>query len=150
MIDWIKSLFGSKQPAPALPPARPDLSKVFLEAIDEVEQETHRQELELLQGTKLQDALKKAIKKMAAQLPDKYDFVLVHDSDVGVQKGAFPIFYKVIKGVLQEYEIPSSMDGDSYFKVDKKHIRPAFEKLRNRNVDIDEHTRSLLRQGIYR
>jgi hypothetical protein len=156
--NWLRILFGIRpkelpapihgESLPELPPA--PLNDVFLEAIQESYDETYRLELELLNDAKLREYIKNTVKAMSRGLTkDSYDFILIHPSDAKINDKIWHPFAKIMIQLCAEIGIKAK-DETSYLNVDKKQVREAFEKLKKQVIDIDERTRAMLSQGIYR
>ncbi len=159
-MNWLLRLFGlgrKELPAPIhgtsvpqLPPASVPLQDVFMEAIQESYDEQYKLELELLNDAKLREYVKNMVKAMNKGLTkDSYDFILLHPSDAKINERIWSPFAKIMIQLCKSIDIPAK-DESSYLNVSKKDVKAAFEKLKRDVIDIDERTRAMLSQGIYR
>ncbi len=156
MIEWLLKLLGFKKvPAPihceSLPEFSPvPLNDVFLEAIQESYDEEYKLEIELLNDAKLREYIKNAVKAMTRGLTkESYDFILIHPSDAKIDARIWKPFGDILVRLCKEIDLPAVNEG-SYVNVKKKDVRAAFDKLKKQVIDIDERTRAMLSQGIYR
>lgn len=135
---------------PKVPTPTFDLREVFLEAIQEVHEETYKAERELLNDTKLRSYIKNVIKAVGSGLSsDRYDFVLIHAHDAQVPNGAWTPFARIMIELFKEIGLPATNEG-SYIKVMKADVKKAFGALKTEVVDVDERVRTMLSQGVYR
>lgn len=169
MWKWLQDLFGSPQPEPQptveidLPEQLPasmtqrdmviqSLKVVAADTIREMAEEQARKEAELLASGKLQQLVQTALKYLAKELQkdESYDFILVHDNNVGLKESTWTAFKKIIFiPLLKEFDIPASDQG-TYVKVDKAPLRKALSKMLPSAMEIDESMRELLHTGVYR
>lgn len=160
-MNWFKWLFfwqKKEEPAPihsppALPPAVIDttpLSHVFLEAIQESYDEQYKAELELLNDTKLREYIKNAIKEINKDITgESYSFIHLYPHEVGVSTKAWVPFAKILIELCKTIDLPVENKG-SHLYFDKEKVIVAFDNLKKQVIDIDERTRAMLSQGIYR
>lgn len=160
-MNWLFRLFGigKKELAPAPAPihddsplvqAAPTLDDIFLEAIQESHEEIYKLEYELLNDVKLRDHIKSAVKAMhVGANKDSYDFILIHPHECGIDSKVWPVFAQILIRLCQSIGLPATDEG-SYLKVLKKDVSRAFGALKKQVIDIDERTRAMLSQGIYR
>lgn len=169
-MNWLLKLFGlgKKELAPApihheiesstvgatwFPdPLVPKFSMqdVFLDAIQEVHEETYRAELELLDDEKLRNYIKNVIKAISVGVnKDAYEFVLIRPHDVRVPPASWELFCGIMIGLFETINLKVTNEGN-YMKVMKKDVKKSFRALKRPVVDIDERTRAMLSQGIYR
>lgn len=171
MWKWLEGLFSSPKPEPQpeplveidepepLPPSMTqrdlvlqNLKVVARDTIREMAEEQARREAELLASGKLQQLVQTALKYIAKELQktESYDFILIHDNNVGIQKDSWEAFKKIILiPLLKEFDIPATDNGE-YIKVDKAPVRRALSKMLPPAMDIDESMRELLHTGVYR
>jgi len=162
-MNWLLRLFGLgpkelprapiHEPAPAAyiePPTVPLLSDIFREAIQETHDEINQLERELLDDVKLRQYIKNTVRAMTLGLnKDSYDFILIHPSDAKISDKIWRPFAQIMVKLCAEIGIHAK-DEATYLNVDKKEVRKAFTNLKKQVVDIDERTRAMLSQGIYR
>lgn len=154
-MNWFLRLLGFKKveaPAPIheLPAAPVPLNDVFLEAIQETYDEQYKAELELMNDSKLREYVKNTVKAMSRGLTkDSHNFILLHASDAKIDEKAWRAFAKIMVRLCEEIGLPAKDEG-GYINVNKKDVAKAFENLRKQVIDIDERTRAMLSQGIYR
>lgn len=159
-MNWFYKLLGFKEkelPAPGYEePIREEpreekpfnIQEVFLEAIQEAHEEAYIAERELLNDVKLQKYIRDTIKVIASN-NDHYEFVLVHPHDIKLPAASWAPFAQIMIGLFKEINLKASDEG-SYLKVMKKDVKRAFGSLKKQTIDIDERTRAMLSQGIYR
>lgn len=143
-MSWFTDLFEKKEEPK-------DLKTVFIEVVQERQQELRRNR-ELLDDAKLARLIRKTIKYLVTEMSkkdDKYSFVLIHDSSVGLDTDVFNTYCKIFRGVCKELDITVEIES-SYMKVEKRDMQRAFDKITQGGIDIDERTRAMLSQGIYR
>jgi len=162
-MNWLLRLFGLgpkalppapiHEPGPAAyiePPTAPLLSDIFREAIQETHDEINQLERELLDDVKLRQYIKNTVRAMTLGLnKDSYDFILIHPSDAKISDKIWRPFAQIMVQLCAEIGIKAK-DETTYLNVDKKEVRKAFANLKKQVVDIDERTRAMLSQGIYR
>ena len=161
MIDWFLRLLGFRKVIPALPAVSVEselepilapvpLNDVFLEAIQETYDEQYKAELELLNDKKLREYVKNMVKAMSRGInKDSYDFILLSYSDAKIDSNAWRPFAKIMIKLCAEIDLAAQDDGN-YINVKKKDVKRAFDNLKKQVIDIDERTRAMLSQGIYR
>lgn len=136
---------------PYEPPQLGSMRNVFLEAIQETQEEQVKLESELLNDNKLREYVKNVIKATAKKLlEDKHNFILIHPHEVKLSNDKlWPLFAKIMVKLFKEIDINAQI-ADTYLDLDKKEVREAFSKMKRQSIDIDERTRAMLSQGIYR
>jgi len=162
-VNWFYKLLGFKEkqlPPPGheepiyeLPGAYTTpvpLDDVFLEAIQESYDEEYKLELQLLNDAKLRQYVKNSVKAMTSGLTkDSYDFILIHPSDAKIDAKIWKPFAQILIALCKEIGLPAEAES-GYINVKKKDVKKAFDNLKKQVIDIDERTRAMLSQGIYR
>ncbi len=145
-MGWFSNLFGKKED-----PTPESLSAMFVSSVQEVHAEQRKLEQELNDNNKLAKLIKKTIHAMVEEEAknDTYSFIHIHHFQIGMKEPVFQVYARIFKGVAKEIGMPVEIE-KGYFRVQKKDLRATFEKLRGSEVDIDERTRAMLSQGIYR
>lgn len=161
MWQWLTTFFFGERRAKQLPAADVHdespivqsavlLDDIFLEAIQESHEEVYKLEYELLNDNKLRTYIKNAVKEMNVGVnKDSYEFILIHPHDCGVNSKVWTPFAQIMIRLCKSIDLPATDEG-SYLKVMKKDVRKAFGALKKQVIDIDERTRAMLSQGIYR
>jgi hypothetical protein len=145
-MSWFTDLFGKKED-----PTPESLSAMFVDSVKEVHAEQRKLERELNDNAKLSKLIRKTIRAMVDEEAkgDTYSFIHVHHFQIGVKETVFQVYARIFSGVAKELGLPVEIE-KGYIRVQKRDLREAFEKLRSSEVDIDERTRAMLSQGIYR
>lgn len=145
-MSWFTNLFGKKEE-----PTPESLITMFMDSVKEVHGEQRKLEQELNDNAKLSRLIKKTIRAMVEEEAknDSYSFIHIHHFQIGVKEPIFQVYARIFSGVAKELGLPVEIE-KGYIRVQKRDLREAFEKLRNSEVDIDERTRAMLSQGIYR
>lgn len=145
-MSWFTDLFGKKEE-----PTPESLSSMFVSSVQKVQSEQRKLEQELNDNAKLAKLIKKTIHAMVEEEAknDTYSFIHIHHFQIGLKEPVFQIYARIFKGVAKELGMPVELE-KGYFRVQKRDLRETFEKLRDSGVDIDERTRAMLSQGIYR
>lgn len=171
--NWLRILFGmevrpKELPAPIHEPTEPEvvgndweilpppptpafsIQEVFFEAIQEAHEEAYKAERELLDDAKLRKYIKGVIKTISTGMnKDSYEFVLIHPHDIKLPDASWEPFCQIMIGLFKTIDLKATNEG-SYMKVMKKDVKKAFGGLKKPIIDIDERTRAMLSQGIYR
>jgi hypothetical protein len=169
-MNWLLKLFGLGKkelaPAPIHQESNPEIvgeywvpdplvpkfnmQDVFLDAIQEAHEETYRAELELLDDEKLRKYIKNVIKTISVGVnKDAYEFVLIHPHDVKIPPASWEMFCGIMVGLFETISLKVTNEGN-YMKVMKKDVKKSFRALKRPVIDIDERTRAMLSQGVYR
>lgn len=144
-MRWFTDLFGKKEEEPK------SLSAMFIESVQEVHHEVRKLERELNDNAKLAKLFKKTIQEIVQEenKNDTYNFIHIHSFQIGLKEPVFQVYARIFKSVAAELGLKVELE-KGYFRVYKADLRKTFEKLRGSEVDIDERTRAMLSQGIYR
>lgn len=167
-MNWFLKLFGlgpKELPAPIHEP-EPDvvgadwepqppkpafsIQDIFYEAIQEAHEEAYKAERELLNDVKLRKYIKEFIKTIGLGLnKDNYDFILIHPHDIKLPEASWTPFAQIMIGLFKEIGLKATDEG-RYLKLMKKDVKKSFGGLKKPILDIDERTRAMLSQGVYR
>lgn len=150
---WRKKLPPPIHELPAPQPAAVDttpLNDVFLEAIQESYDEQYKAELELLNDSKLREYVKNAVKEVNKDITgESYSFIHLYPHEVGISDKAWMPFAKILIELFKTIGVHAENKGGHLY-LDKKEVIEAFSNLKRNVIDIDERTRAMLSQGIYR
>jgi hypothetical protein len=160
-MNWLYRLLGlGPKELPAAPPIHeapaievaetyPGIQDIFLDTIQEVHDETYKLERELLDDAKLRGYIKNTIRAIMPHMTDRYEFVLIHPSDVNINEKIWATFCQIMIGLFKTIDLPATNEG-TYMKLMKDDIKKSFGALKKSTIDIDERMRAMLSQGIYR
>ncbi len=124
----------------------PSLLGIIRGAAEEVAEEQAKIEQQHLGDAKLRGYFHKSMKHILSKLDtDSYEFVLVHDNQVGVAKEAFGKFSLIFAEACRQLGIKATVES-SYVNIDKASVRKLLKTIQTKTprVDIDEKVRAML------